>query len=289
MVRRTTHRRRLKPLRRSRISGYRGGWALVTGAARDVGLGYAFARQLAAEGLNLIMVDVLADELAARAAELRGEFGVDVVAVPCDMADPRAIARIARAADGIDVDVLVCNHMFTPPDTPRILDMPLEVHRRMIEVNARGYTDLIHVFGNQMRARATGSIIVVASGVGLTSSPFTGAYGANKAFQVCLGEALWYELRGTGVDVLVMLGGLMNTQGDTFDSYPQWLISEPRDVVRRVLTAVGRKHLLVPSLPNRLFLLAQTRLMTRRRAVLSIGDFMAKGLGKHEPSDHTVS
>lgn len=280
MDRTASHRRRLRPLRRSRIRAYRGGWAVVTGAAREVGLGYAFARQLAAEGMNLVLVDVLDEELTARAAELRAEFGIDVRAVPCDMADNNAIEQIEQAATGIEIDLLVCNHMFTPADTPRILDMPLDVHRRMIDINARGYTDLVHRFGNQMRTRGRGSIIIVASGVGLTSSPFTGAYGANKAFQIGLGEALWFELLGSGVDVLVMVGGLMNTQGDLFDRYPQWLISEPHAVVRRVLTAVGRKHMLVPSLPNRLFLLAQTRLMSRRRAVVSIGEFMAKGLGK---------
>ncbi len=280
MDRTASHRRRLRPLRRSRIRAYRGGWAVVTGAAREVGLGYAFARQLAAEGMNLVLVDVLDEELTARAAELRAEFGIDVRAVPCDMADTNAIEQIEQAATGIEIDLLVCNHMFTPADTPRILDMPLDVHRRMIDINARGYTDLVHRFGNQMRARGRGSIIIVASGVGLTSSPFTGAYGANKAFQIGLGEALWFELLGSGVDVLVMVGGLMNTQGDLFHRYPQWLISEPHAVVRRVLTAVGRKHMLVPSLPNRLFLLAQTRLMSRRRAVVSIGEFMAKGLGK---------
>ncbi|MDO0976037.1 SDR family NAD(P)-dependent oxidoreductase [Mycolicibacterium frederiksbergense] len=280
MDRTASHRRRLRPLRRSRIRAYRGGWAVVTGAAREVGLGYAFARQLAAEGMNLILVDVLDEELTARAAELRAEFGIDVRAVPCDMADTNAIEQIESAATGVEIDVLVCNHMFTPADTPRILDMPLDVHRRMIDINARGYTDLVHRFGNQMRSRGRGSIVIVASGVGLTSSPFTGAYGANKAFQIGLGEALWFELLGSGVDVLVMVGGLMNTQGDLFDRYPQWLISEPHAVVRRVLAAVGRKHMLVPSLPNRLFLLAQTRLMSRRRAVVSIGEFMAKGLGK---------
>lgn len=280
MDRTASHRPRLRPLRRSRIRAYRGGWAVVTGAAREVGLGYAFARQLAAEGMNLVLVDVLDEELTARAAELHAEFGIDVRAVPCDMADTNAIEQIEQAATGIEIDLLVCNHMFTPADTPRILDMPLDVHRRMIDINARGYTDLVHRFGNQMRTRGRGSIIIVASGVGLTSSPFTGAYGANKAFQIGLGEALWFELLGSGVDVLVMVGGLMNTQGDLFDRYPQWLISEPHAVVRRVLTAVGRKHMLVPSLPNRLFLLAQTRLMSRRRAVVSIGEFMAKGLGK---------
>lgn len=281
MNRTASHRRRLKSLRRSRVRSYTGGWAVVTGAARDVGLGYAFARQLAAEGLNLIIVDVLEEDLTARAAELRAEFGTEVRAVACDMGDTNAIEQIASAA-GAEIDVLVCNHMFTPPDTPKILDMSLDVHRRMIDINARGYTDLVHRFGNQMRARGRGAIIIVSSGVGLTSSPFTGAYSANKAFQICLGESLWFELLGTGVDVLVMVGGLMNTQGDLFDTYPQWLISEPHAVVRRVLKALGRKHMLVPSLPNRLFLLAQTRLMTRRRAVMTIGRFQAKGLGKSD-------
>lgn len=285
MVRKASHRPHLKPVRRSRVRSYRGGWAVVTGAAREVGLGYAFARQLAAEGLNLILVDILEEDLAARAVELRQEFGIEVRAVPCDMADADAIEQIESACNAAEVDVLVCNHMFTPPDTPRILDMSLDVHRRMIEINARGYTDLVHRFGNQMYSRGRGSIVIVASGVGLTSSPFTGAYGANKAFQICLGEALWYELRGSGVDVLVMVGGLMNTQGDLFDSYPQWLISEPSAVVRRVLKAIGRKHMLVPSVPNRLFLLIQTRLMTRRRAVVSIGNFQAKGLQKTSEAD----
>jgi short-subunit dehydrogenase len=162
------------------------------------------------------------------------------------MADTSALEQIETVVDGVEVDVLVCNHMFTPPDTPRILDMPLDVHRRMIDINSRGYADLIHRFGNRC-----------ALGHGVRSSSSHP-------------EALWFELLGSGVDVLVMVGGLMNTQGDLFDKYPQWLISEPHAVVRRVFTAVGRKHMLVPSVPNRLFLLAQTPLMSRRRAVLSI-------------------
>lgn len=52
----------------------------------------------------------------------------------------------------------------------------------------------------------------VSSGVALTS------------FQLVLGETLWYELRDTGVDVLVMVGGLMNTQGDAFAKFPRWFV-----------------------------------------------------------------
>lgn len=257
-----------------------GGWALVSGAARAEGLGFAFARGLAAAGLNLVLTDVLDTELAARADELTARFGVEVRTAVCDLGTPAPYPALEDAVAGIEIDLLVRNHMYTPTDTPPILDMPLDVHSRMIDINARGYTNLIHRFGTDMRSRRRGAIIVVASGAGLTSAPYTAAYSANKAFQIAMGEALWYELRGTGVDVLVMIGGLMNTQGDALDGYPHYLIAEPDDVVREVISAVGRKHLVIPGWTNRLFLLTQTRLMSRRRTVSVIGRFVAKGLGK---------
>lgn len=276
-----TARPRPAPLRRSKISDYGGGWALVSGAAREEGLGYAFARQLAVEGLNLVLVDILDEELQSREQELRLDFGVDVRTAPCDLGTAAPYPEIEHQVRGLDIEVLVCNHMYTPADTPPILDMPLETHSRMIDINARGYTNLIYRFGREMRARGRGAIVIVASGVGLTSGPYTAAYAANKAFQITLGEALWYELQGSGVDVLVIIGGLMNTQGDALSKYPQWLIAEPAPVVREVLAAVGRKHMVMPGVANRTFLLTQTRLMSRRRAVSSIGRFMAAGLGKN--------
>jgi len=275
-----TFRPRPRPLRRSKISAYAQSWALVSGAAREQGLGYAFARQLAVEGLNLVLVDILGEELHDRANELRQQFGVEVRAAVCDLGAPAPYGALEDAVGGLDVDVLVCNHMFTPTDTPPILDMPLETHSRMIDINARAYTNLIHRFGREMRDRGRGAIIIVASGAGLTSAPYTAAYAANKAFQIKLGEALWYELQGTGVDVLIMIGGLMNTQGDALAKYPHWMIAETAPVVREVLSAVGRKHMVIPGFPSRAFLFVQTRLMTRRRAISAIGRFMASGLGK---------
>jgi hypothetical protein len=77
------------------------------------------------------------------------------------------------------------------------------------------------------------------------------------------------------VDVLVMVGGLMNTQGDALDRYPRYLTAEPEAVVREVISAVGRKRLIVPGLANRTFLFVQTRMMSRRGTVATIGRFMA--------------
>jgi hypothetical protein len=72
-------------LRRSKISKYAQSWALVTGAAREQPLGYAFARQLAVEGLSLLLVDILDEGLHPRAKELRRQFGVDVRTATCDL------------------------------------------------------------------------------------------------------------------------------------------------------------------------------------------------------------
>ncbi|MFP1155479.1 SDR family NAD(P)-dependent oxidoreductase [Mycobacterium sherrisii] len=252
----------------------------MTGAARAEGLGYAFARQIAVEGVNLIVTDVIGDELERRAAQLRTDFGVEVRTATCDLGEAGPWAALDHAMDGLDVDLLVCNHMFTPKETPPILDMPLEVHHRMLDINARAYTTLVHTIGNRMRERNRGSIVIVASGAGLTSAPFTAAYSANKAFQIALGEALWFELGDTDIDVLVMIGGLMRTQGDALDQYPRWMIAEPAPVVREVLNALGRKHMVIPGLTNRIFTLVQTRVNSRRRTVQTIGRFMAKGLGK---------
>jgi short-subunit dehydrogenase len=272
--------RRPAPLKRTAIAAYRRGWALVTGAAREEGLGYAFARQLAAEGVNLVLVDILGEELALRADELRSDFDIDVRTAACDLGEAAPYEAIESAVGDIDVDVLICNHMFTPTETPKILDVPLETQSRMLDINARGYTNLVYRFGTEMRERDRGAIVIVSSGVGLTSGPYNGVYAANKAFQIVLGETLWYELKGTGVDVLVVIGGLMNTQGDAFAKFPRPMVAEPEPVVRQVLSAVGRKHMVIPGIVNRAFLLAQTRLMSRRRTVISIGKFLEKGLEK---------
>ncbi|WP_422748765.1 SDR family NAD(P)-dependent oxidoreductase [Mycobacterium sp. WMMD1722] len=262
------------------LDRFRGGWALVSGSARAEGLGYAFARALAAAGINLVLTDVLDAALHDRAAELRSEFGVEVRAAVCDLGEPAPYPTVEAAVGDIAVDILVCNHMLTPADTPPILEMPLEVHSRLIDVNARGYTNLVHRFATDMRRRGRGAIVIVSSGAGLTSAPYTSAYAANKAFQIALGEGLWYELRGSGVDVLVMIGGLMDTQGDALKGYPQFLMAQPEDVVREVLSAIGRKHIIIPGRINRAFLLLQTRLMPRRATLIAMGRFMARGLGK---------
>lgn len=261
------------------VARFKGGWALVTGSARKQGLGYAFCRGLAAQGINIVLVDLLAEDLAARAAQLQSEFGVQTRIAACDLGAPLPYTALDDAVRGIEIDVLHCNHMYTPTDTPKILDMDLALHHKVLDVNARAYVNLIHRFGNEMRARGKGAIIVTSSGSGLIPTPYTAAYCANKAFQLAFAEALWYELKGTGVDVLVIAAGLMRTS-DVVSGYPKWLTADPADVVKEVLPLVGKKHMVIPGTANKFIVWSQTKMQSRRSSIQAMGDFMAKGLGK---------
>ncbi len=258
-----------------------GPWALVTGAARAEGLGDSFARHLAGRSFNLVLVDIDGDELAARAEELQKKYLVKVRPVTLDLGrDDFLGALLAQTAD-ITVGLLVCNHMWTPKDTPTVMEMDLATHMAMLDINARAYTVLIHAYGRQMVGRAQGGIVIVTSGAGLQTAPYTGAYSANKAYQRALGEALWYELQGSGVDVLVAAPGLMDTQGDALAGYPQWMIMDTDPVAVETLDALGHAGpVLIPGLVNRAFMFTQTRLLPRRLAIESTGRFMAAGLLK---------
>lgn len=257
-----------------------GPWAVVTGAARPEGIGYGFARHLAGRHLNLVLVDVLADELDDRAAELRDRYHVRVDTVALDLGRADFLPELQAVTDERDVGLVVCNHMVLPLDAPTILDTPLATHHRMLDVNARAYTTLVHHFGRRFVTAGRGGIVLLSSQGGLRGTPFTGAYSANKAFQLMLGESLWYELRGTGVDVLVVAPGLTDTQGDGMAGYPKAMIGAVDPLVAEALDAIGHRHLLIPGRLNRLFDLVTSRLLPRRRAVVTNGDFMARGLGR---------
>lgn len=257
-----------------------GPWAIITGAARAEGLGYGFARHLAGRHINLVLVDVQEAALHARAAELRERYFVKVKPVVLDLGQPDFITHLLGETQGLEIGLLICNHMVTPKETPTILEMDLATHHAMLDVNARAYTTLIHTYGRQMAAQGRGGVIIVTSQGGLRGTPYTGAYAANKAFQLVLGESLWYELRGSGVDVEVLAPGLTDTQGDGLAGYPQVMVMPVEPVVTEALAQLGRDHLVIPGPVNKLFNFVTTRLMSRRQALITNGDFMRRGLGK---------
>ncbi len=253
------------------MSGFReryGPWALVAGAS--AGLGEAFARALAARGLNLVLVARRADALEALAADLRRAHPVEVRPAPLDLARPDAGAAAMRAAAGLEVGLLVYNaaHSAIGP----FLERPIEEHLRVIDVNCRGPLVLAHALGGAMAARGRGGILLMTSLAASQGNPLLASYAASKAFDLVLAEGLWAELRGRGVDVLACRAGATRTPGYAA-SRPRRSVPlmEAGDVARGALAALGRRPSTVTGALNRIAAFAFARLLPRRASIQIMG------------------
>jgi short-subunit dehydrogenase len=185
-----------------------GRWALIAGASE--GTGAAFARQLAAAGLNCVLVARREAPLAALAEELRGEFGIECVTASIDLSASDAAQQLAEAAGTREIGLLVAN---AGADSNGSLFLETEIASwdALVMRNVMLVMRACHHFGGAMRKRGRGGIILVGSGACYGGAPGIAVYGASKAFDLLFGEALWAELRPHGVDVLNLIMGQTDT------------------------------------------------------------------------------
>jgi len=191
-----------------RLDAHRfGPWALVTGASS--GIGRAFARQLAATGLNLVLTSRRADLLAELGRELAGRHGVDPRSVPIDLAVPAAPSELADATADLDVGLLVSNAgdmllgELTGHDPVDLL--------RETQLNATAHLALIRSFAPRLVRRGSGGILLVSSMAGLQGVSHIANYAATKAYILTLGEGVHQELAPHGVHVTVLVPGATDT------------------------------------------------------------------------------
>jgi hypothetical protein len=188
------------------IASY-GPWAVVTGASS--GIGKAFAGQLAAAGLNLVLAARSAGELDALGQALAGAHGISYRAVTVDLSDPGGAAALLAATGDLDIGLLVSNAGTGRPG--RLLDQPLDDLHRRFTLNAVTHLDLVHGFGRRLVARGRGGIVLTSALVAFQGLPNMAHDAAAKAYVLNLGEALHHELASAGVDVMVMLPGSVDT------------------------------------------------------------------------------
>lgn len=253
-----------------------GPWALVTGASS--GIGEQFARQLAAAGLDLVLVARRAARLSALKRELVAAHGVAVDLVVEDLAEPLAVDRILAAIDERDLGLVVSNAGFG-------LKGPFASHGRaqveaMFNVNARAPLLLLHGLMPRLARRPAAGIILTGSQEGESPFPWSSAYAATKAFVHSLGQGLHGECRGSGIDVLVLAPGATDTEALPLQGFdPQAVpgLMQPAEVARQALQRLGRTPLHVPGRTNRAFV-AVLRRLPRRWAIALAGRAMAAAL-----------
>ncbi len=249
-----------------------GPWAVVAGASE--GLGAAFARQLAARGLHVLLVARRAELLRELAAEIAGTHGVETRELAADLADGEAGAAIEAATAGLEVGLLVYNAAVSVVGP--FFSAPLERHLAELEVNCRRPLELVHLLGAPMRERGRGGILLMASLAGSQGSPRIAHYGATKAWNRVFAEGLWGELREHGIDAMACCAGATRTPryeaerpvDAASSAVPEM---EPEDVVREALAELGRAPSMIPGRVNRLAAQLMQRLLPRRTAIELMG------------------
>lgn len=185
-----------------------GPWAVIAGASE--GTGQAFARRLAAEGIHCILIARREAPLIVLAEELRAQHGVECVTALVDLAKPEAFDGILEAVEGRTVGLFIAN-AGADPNGAEFLEKPVEVWLDLITQNVTTTVRCCHHFAGRMRERGQGGILLVGSGAGYGGSSNMAVYSGVKAFDMCLAEGLWAELKPHGVDVLYLSLGRTDT------------------------------------------------------------------------------
>ena len=240
------------------------------------GIGRSLAHRLAAERFNLVLVSNQRQELEDTAADLTRVHGVQAVSCCVDLADPGFLDDVRQTVGHRRISVLVNNASFgTIGD---FLTHSLEKYQSLVSVNIGAYVALTHEFLPRMKMAGRGALLFVSSFNALQPVAKSSVYTASKAFEMYFGCALWRELRGTGVDVLVVLPGPTKTafQKVAGTKVASWAM-EPDDVASEAIDALGREMLCIPGRTNR-FLAAVSRVLPMKGRIAAASRLLEASL-----------
>lgn len=215
----------------------------ITGAS--TGLGEALARHYANAGTTLGLAARRADLLGTLAAELPGT----VACYPLDVADTGALESAARdfvrrfgAPDLViaNAGISVGTHGDDVADTA--------VLRRVLEVNVCGLAATLAAFAPSMRKAERGTLVGIASVAGFRGLPGAGAYSASKAAAIAWLESLRTELHGSGVSVVTVCPGYVDTPLTRGNPYRMPFLITAEDAAGRIadVIAARRRKVVIP-------------------------------------------
>ncbi|MBW3663811.1 MAG: SDR family oxidoreductase [Actinobacteria bacterium] len=229
--------------------------ALVTGAS--AGIGRSFAKHLAAEGSDLVVVARTEPQLKDLATELEDRHGVSVEVLAADLTVEDELARVELRLRDQDrpVDLLINNAGFGTHG--RFHELDVETEESQIRLNVIALVRLTHAALAAMVARGRGGVVNVASLGAFQPDPFFATYGATKSFVLSFTEAVANELRTSPVTVSCVAPGLTRTEFQDraeveTGGVPGTLWQSPEDVVTAALNGVASgRTVIVPGGLNR--------------------------------------
>jgi uncharacterized protein len=232
--------------------------ALITGAS--AGIGGAFARHLAAEEYDVLLVARRAERLEELAADLRQAHRVRCVVFTADLTDPAAPAAITDYADevGLPIDLLINNAGLSLSTT--FSKTPWESVAAEIQLMVSAPTELAHRVIPGMKQRQWGRIVNLSS-LAAMSPPGEGLlYTGIKAYVLNMSQSLDMELKPHGIHVTALCPGFTRSEfhdvmgtREAADRLPNLLWQQPEDVVREgYLAVMSGKPICVPGTVNKL-------------------------------------
>jgi short-subunit dehydrogenase len=246
-----------------------GGWAIVTGATS--GIGRSFAEQLARSGMNLVLVARTEAALQQTAKELQSQYSIQTRVLALDLTN--SIARETLDLETLDLDVGLLINNAAVEQRGSFVRHTTDELRDVIEVNVTAPTELGQRFGRRFVKRGKGGVIFVSGRIGYQAVP----YAATKAHQVSLAEALYYELRPYGVDVLGLSPGLTTTpmvgrleQAIRFSRVGMFQL-RPDYVAKVGLKQLGRRPSAVVGRQYQFFAMLTKRVLSRARGAWLFG------------------
>jgi len=218
------------------------GTALITGASR--GIGAVYADRLAKRGYDLILVARDAARLTALGADITSRTGRTVAIVPANLNEHGDLAKVEKRLR-VDRSVTVLVNNAGVAAVTALLDSDVDAMERMIELNVTALTRLTYAAAPAFVARGGGTIINIASIVGVLPETINGVYGATKAYVLALSHSLEHELGGKGVRVQAVLPGatatdIWQTAGRHWRQLPAHLVMSAEDMVDAALAGLDQ-------------------------------------------------
>lgn len=248
---------------------------LITGASS--GIGEAFARKLATQGRNVLLVARSEDKLITLCNEMGRLNSIRAQHIALDLSEPESPARLFEETQkrGLTIDLLINNAGFgafgdfTKTDLPRQLNM--------IDLNIKALVELTYLFLAPMRERKQGAIINVASTAAFQPVPYMTTYAATKAFVLSFSEALWEENRQFGVTVMGLCPGVTETnffEAARGSKPPARVAQTPEEVVDTALSGLARRKSSIVSGLTNLFMVEAERFVPRSVVLRMAGRMM---------------
>jgi uncharacterized protein len=229
------------------------GIALITGASS--GIGAVYADRFAKQGYDLILVARNRERLETRASRLTAETGRTIEVVVADLNNREDVHRIEDLLRSNAAITTLVNNAGVGAASP-LLQSDIRKMEDMITLNVTALTRLTYAVAPGFVKRGAGTIINIASIVGVAPELLNGVYGGTKAFVVAFSQSLRHELAEKGVRVQVVLPGATATEfwdvaGLPVENLSKDQVMSAEEMVDASLAGLSQgEFVTIPALPN---------------------------------------